>query len=197
MSDKYTKEAVKYNKDWEVRFEGTTPILLPTCTYKAVVRSHTKRYHNCLYALAGIGSCARDLMDYMTEQMDDTNHISTNKYLRDKFITFIKQTTEKKDVNGVVVDFVEYSDSSVKRALRILTEKHLIRQVQKGVCLVNPEFFWKNNEDKRMGMVRVELEFSSGSDTKMKVLQDRHDIKDANIVSESDERYELVKREKK
>jgi hypothetical protein len=65
-----------YTKDFSVE-EG---IIIPKEAYKSIVRSHTKRYHNCLYLLAGLNTCARNLMDFLTEQMRADNIVYSNEH---------------------------------------------------------------------------------------------------------------------
>ncbi len=161
-SSKFSKIKVDYTESWN----DDIGVTLFKDSYKMVVRSHTKRYHNCLYLLAGLSSCARDVMDFITEEMDNDNVISTNEYFRDTFIAFIKNTTKG-------LKEVSYADSTVKRALRDLTAKGLIRQVKRGYSKVNPEFFFKNDDKRRLDMIKVELEFKSNSITQLRVIAER------------------------
>jgi type III secretory pathway lipoprotein EscJ len=120
------KAKVKYIKDY-IDNEG---VLLPDEGYKNVVMSHTKRYHNCLFLLVGLRGCSRDLMDFLTEQMDNDNLVRSDSIIRKKFMDF---------VNGITKGEVTYSEPSVKRAFRVLEEKGLIRSQTRGVFRVNPE----------------------------------------------------------
>ena len=153
---KYGNNPIRYCKFKWADADGVTHCEFDT---KDIVGSHTKRYHNCLYLLAGLSSCARDLMDYITEQMDSDNVVSTNEHFREKFIKFISANSE-----------VSYSDSSVKRSLRLLTEKGLLRQKKRGYSVVNPEFFFKNDDKRRFELIKIELQFKAGTeDAEIKV----------------------------
>lgn len=164
--NKFGKRKIKYIKDWDALKEpGHAPVLMPTYAYDSITCNHTKRYHNCLYLLAGIGSCTRDLMDFIAEEMDDKNVISTNSYLRDKFMTFIFSTTGGN---------VKYCDSSVKKALSVLRDKGLIRPMKRGCSMVNPEYFWKNDDTNREGAIILELQFKVGADTKLNLLNEEN-----------------------
>lgn len=171
---KYNKKPIKYAIDWSL----DEKVILPKYAYSHIVCSHTKRYHNCLYLLAGLNGCSRDLMDYITEEMDSENIFYSNAHFRQRFIRFILEngTVEKlnKESGAIEVVAVRYSDSNVKKALAALAEKNLIRSVSKGVFKVNPEYFFKNDDSKRLDMIRLEMEFKSGSDTKLKMLQEAH-----------------------
>lgn len=165
--EKFGKVAVRFVEDWQVVNEGGATTIFPEYGSKDITRSHTKRYHNCLYLLAGLSSCARDVMDFVTEQMDEQNMISTNSYLRGKFREFIAKTTGGR---------VDYCDSSVKKAIRVLVEKGLIIPVKRGYSRVNPSYFWKNDETGRLQSIRLELEFEAGADTKLRVLQKEYGV---------------------
>ncbi len=170
---KYGRKRVKFKTDWTIGDD----IILPEYAHKNVVCSHTRRYHNCLYLLAGLNSCARDLMDYIAEEMDSNNFFYSNQHFRQSFQNFIKENvsffnnaTQKKEV-------LTYSDSSIKKALGVLTSKGLIRGTSKGVFRVNPEYFFKNDDKKRVDMIVIELEFKEHVDTKLRILQEQTGIK--------------------
>jgi len=134
--------------------------LVPIIQTKKVVMNHTKRYHNCLYLLAGLPQCARDLMDYMTENMDDENMFSHNAYTRVRFIEFINSVTNGK---------VAYGHDSIKKAVKKLTDKGLILPKDRGVYQVNPEYFIKNWDKERLGLIKVIMEFEENEDTGIKI----------------------------
>lgn len=165
---KFANKAVKYAVDWYAETDNVSTTLLPNYAYKSVVCSHTKRYHNCLYLLAGISSCTRDVMDFIAEEMDEDNVISTNSYFRNKF---------RERISTLTKGDVKYCDSSVKKSLHILNSKGLIRNIRRGYSMVNPEYFWKNDDTNRDKTISLELEFSCGADSKLSVLQKEHGIK--------------------
>ena len=162
VKKKFSNVSVKYVSDWRVEFEQEEPIFLAEYSYSHAVRSHSKRYHNSLYLLAGLSMCARNLMDYITEEMNEENLVYTNAYFRKGFIKTLQGTTN----NGVV-----YSDSSVKKALGLLTSKGLIRNLQRGASRVNPKYFWKNDDTDRVQAISMELRFEKGADTKLAILK--------------------------
>lgn len=163
---KYGRKTVQFTEDYEKGLDADSSkwVVLPKWAHQSIVCSHTKRYHNCLYLLAGLGSCARDLMDYITEEMDSDNIICTNEYFRKKFIEFIKNTTKE---SGEIT----YGHSTVKRALSILFSKNLIHPIRRGYSKVNPKYFIRNNDSNRMEKIRLQLEFEHGVDTKLKLIQ--------------------------
>lgn len=171
---KFKKKTVKYKsepvKEWSE--DDNDWVILPKWAHQQVVCSHTKRYHNCLYLLAGLGSCARDLMDFITEEMDSNNVICTNEYFRGKFIKFIQDIKKEK---GEVT--LSYGHSTVKRALTVLFDKNLIRPMRRGYSMVNPKYFFRNDDSKRLDKIKLQLEFESGYNTKLELMQKELGIK--------------------
>lgn len=152
------KQIISYTKD----FTTDEGIILPIEGYKAIVRNHTKRYHNCLYLLAGLNTCARNLMDYLVEGMGEDNIVYSNAHIREGFVKFINDASEGE---------VNYSESSIKKAYSSLTSKGLLRNISRGVYKVNPQYFIKNSDTSRFDMIKIELEFESGKDTKLKIVK--------------------------
>lgn len=173
---KYGKRNIRYKDYPEADMDDK--VILPVFAYSAVVCSHTKRYHNCLYLLAGLNSCSRDLMDYITEEMESDNTFSSNAHFRQRFINFIKANVTYTNTKTNTEETLNYSDASVKKGLALLAEKKLIRSIQKGVYKVNPLYFWKNDEKNRDNEIVLELEFKSGYDTKLETLKTKTGITD-------------------
>lgn len=169
MAKKKREGLVKFREGYNViTADNGEPIVLPVFAYRSVTVTHTKRFHNCLYLLAGLPSCARDLMDYIAEEMDDENVFYSNENFRLNFRKFIEGNT-----NGTT----SYSDSSVKKALHTLLSKGLIRQIKRGYGKVNPMFFWKtDNGDKRVESIKIELEFKHDVDTQLRVMQETYGV---------------------
>ena len=138
--------SLKYLNKW-MEEDG---IKLPDYRYKQIVTAYTKRYHNCLYLLAGLNSSTRDLMDYLCEKMDQNNNVHSNETVREDFIQFISRITGQK---------VEYSHATVKKAFKILSDKGLLIPKGRGSYVVNPEFFYRKDEKERLEAVRLILEF--------------------------------------
>lgn len=123
-------------------------VVLPVYKNEIVPTSHTKRYHNCLYLLANLKGCPRNLMDYFTEIMDSNNMVPTNQYIRDKFI------------ESMATAGVTYAVSSFDKAITALREKGFIISIGRGMHQVNPKYFMKNDDDNRATLLKVMLEFS-------------------------------------
>jgi predicted transcriptional regulator len=152
MKNKKIKYCSKLYSDEE------TGYILPEYSYSNVVMNFTKRYHNNLYLLARLNKCSRDLIDWLTEQMDNDNIVYSNLVVRDKFRNFISDITDKE---------VTYKDITVKKAFKELTDKGLLINKQRGVFQVNPEYFFNNSDNERIDKIILKLEFQKGLDTKM------------------------------
>jgi hypothetical protein len=167
-------KTLTYTKDYTTE-EG---IIIPVEAYSFVVRNHTKRYHNCLYLLAGLNNCARNLMDFLVEDMDDNNIVYSNAHVRDEFISFISEASEG-DTN--------YSESSIKKAFSSLTSKGLLRNISRGIYKVNPKYFIRNSEEQRFNLIKIELEFESNLDTKLRIVKQDESLKDVQPYIEQNE----------
>lgn len=120
--------------------------------YSYVASSSTKRYYNCLYLLCRLSPCARNLMDYLSEEMTEDNMISTDKFMRDSFDAFISRITNKR---------VSYKDISIKKAVRELKDKHLLITVGIGRAKVNPMYFFKGSDSKRIENIKLIIKIGS------------------------------------
>lgn len=149
MEAKDKKVKIKYIKSWHKHKSG---IKTPNYHYKKVSSSHYKRYYNTLCVLAGVGGCARNMLDYCCERMDNNNIIPSNSEFRRQFI---------QDVNKWTDGDLIYTDASVKRAIYVLTQKELLLKTQKrGSLKVNPEYFFKGSEVSRINNISMILEFN-------------------------------------
>jgi predicted transcriptional regulator of viral defense system len=100
------------------------------------------------------------------------------EHTRDKFKAFINEVS-----NGEV----DYSESSIKKAFAQLTKKGLLRQVSRGVYKVNPEYFVKNDDAKRFELIKIELEFKEGIDTKLDIIKKENNVNETQpYVDETD-----------
>lgn len=144
----------------ELTVDKETGYILPEYAYSDLVMNSTKRYHNCIYLLARLNKCSRDLLDWLTEQMDDNNIIYSNSVVRQKFRDFVKEVTKEE---------ISYADVTIKTAFKTLVNRDLLIPKQRGVYQVNPEYFFKGSEKDRISKVILKLEFSKGVDTKLTI----------------------------
>jgi hypothetical protein len=138
-------------------------IVFPESSTKSITWSHTKRYHNCLFLLIDLNPCARNLIDYLTEVMDSENDVRSDLKTRKSFSAYVTKQT-----NGET----SYRDDGIKKAFARLREKGLLIQVKRGILKVNPEFFIKNNDKERAGMIKMIIEFDPDTDTRVKIIRE-------------------------
>lgn len=144
-------------------------INIPQYSSTSVTTSHIKRYRNCLYLLAGLKGCARNLMDYLTEVMDNNNHVVTNRHMLDSFINTMEQAD------------IKYGIDVVNQSVRKLKDKNFIIQISKGYYLVNPNYFMKDDELKRAELIKIMLEFDyNKSYTEINTNINLEDARDTN-----------------
>lgn len=136
------------------------PVYIPVYQEKQVVVSSTKRFHNCIYLLAGLPSCARDLMDHLSEIMDEKNIVRNDATMREGFINFMKRITNNE---------ISYKDSTVNTNFNLLSKRKLLLQKGKGVYMVNPEYFYKGDDTNRLKSIKLLLEFKPDENTTLRI----------------------------
>lgn len=134
--------------------------VMPTIKSEAIVMNSVKRYYNCIYLLAGLRPATRNLMDFLTEEMDKDNIVYNNQIWRSKFIFFMKEITSKFGENEKTII---YTDQTVKDSFAQLTKTGLINPIARGMFKVNPKYFFIDEDNKRLTQIKMELEFNSTS----------------------------------
>jgi hypothetical protein len=134
-------------------------IFVPVEEYTTVTNEHVKRYQHTIYLLMELTGCPRNLIDYLADIMHPvSNIIYTGKRERQNFIDFLRRGN------------IEYSDSSVKTAIKKLQDKELLICKGRGCYQVNPKYFWRGkNNDARLKQIEVNLSFKLGEKTKIDV----------------------------
>lgn len=151
----------------------------PRYTYKSVESDFVKRYYNAFAVLAGLNPCCRDLIEYLVEVMDEDNIVRSDEYARQNFLALLKEKTRQVDGS-----FVEYSDSNIKKAFQLLTERKCLIKLNRGTYKVNPEIYFKKSESKRLESIKLLLEFQRGvRDTDMKLM---YEVKEETNTEEND-----------
>jgi len=148
---------------------------LPKYKYKEVDSSFVKCYYSMYASLVGLNPCSRDLMDYLTEIMDNDNIVRSDSYVRTKFSNYLKSISLKDDGT-----FVSYADSNVKKAFQTLVDRGCLIKLSKGIFKVNPEIYFRKTETLRMKSIKVTMEFIKGvRDAEMKLM---YELKEDPIV---------------
>lgn len=139
-----------------------------TVKNKEIIMNSARRYYNCLYLLVGLTPVARNLMDFLVEEMDDSNIVYNNTFVRKKFIDFIFDITSQ---GGIHEEPKLYSDQRVKECFGQLVKTGLIKPLSRGTFKVNPEYFFVESETKRVGEIIMELKFNAEDKTSFKVIR--------------------------
>lgn len=144
------KKKVKINyltKDVERSHNSNT---LYTKFVSVVVEGRsTKRYHNSIGVLVQLGKCARILLDFLVEIMDENNHVNNNQLLKKDFNHLLLVTGQK-----------PYGPVTINKAFSELSDHELLNTVpkKKGTYQINPLFFFNGPEKKREETIRAYLE---------------------------------------
>lgn len=131
-------------------------VLVPTFKEEKIMLTGTKRFHNCLHLILGLGKMERLLIDWITEEMDERNIIRNEIYVRKMFIDFI----EKLNLEG---KGKTYTDGAVNNSFGILRKKGILTAISKGVMQVNPKYYWNSSDSDRIDAIMMNIQFSTTS----------------------------------
>ena len=160
---KKAKEILNYISGWH--FDHDQRIRVNDIQSERVELSHTKRFHNCLYLLAGLSPCARNLMDWLGEEMNDKNIVYHTEDSRKAFNDFIAMITNDK---------VRYADQTIKQAWGELSASGLlIKQGSRSAFLVHPKYFFNGEQNKRIERIVAKLIFDNSGIDNFKVLTNK------------------------
>lgn len=160
---KKAKEILNYISGWH--FDQDQRIRVNDIHSEKVELSHTKRFHNCLYLLAGLSPCARNLMDWLGEEMNDKNIVYHTEDSRKAFNDFIAMITNDK---------VRYADQTIKQAWGELSASGLlIKQGSRSAFLVHPKYFFNGEQNKRIERIVAKLIFDNSGIDNFKVLTNK------------------------
>jgi hypothetical protein len=159
-------EILEYISGWKWDELGNgEPIKVPIIKQEKIVMSSTKRYHNCLYLLSGLSRCAKTLMDYLSEEMNEHNIVYHTAESRKSFIKFISDITNG-DVN--------YADQSVKQAWGELSKSGLlIKKDTKATFKVHTKFFTKSNDRMRLRDIVAQIKFNNTGIDNFKIISNK------------------------
>jgi hypothetical protein len=145
---------IKYKAKVEVLSDGTKT---PRFINKSVGIDFVKRYHDAFALLVGLNPCARDLMEYFVNIMDDDNKVTTSDPSRKEFIAAVEKTS-----NGEV----SYSDSNVKRSIQLLVDRDCLIRKSRGEYIVNPQIYFdpRKTQKDRLDSIKMILEFKANED---------------------------------
>lgn len=159
MSEKESPHRVGYKKSLkEIIDKKGEKITIPNFDYVTVTKSHIKRYRNCLITLMGISGCPRNLLDYLVDNMSENNIVGNNSMTRNGFMDSCIKA-------GITV----YSDNTIKEGFKELSKLGLLLPLQRGFYAVNPQYFFSGEENDRVKMIKLTLEFAAGTTTALTI----------------------------
>lgn len=132
-----------------------------TFDYISATKKHTKRFNSAIMTLMGITGCERDLMDWIADNMTEGNYISNNPITRQAFIDFHKKYKKEKGK--------EYSMDTVRIAFQGLSASGMLIPQTRGLFIVNPFQYFKGDEESRIKLIRMIMDFKPDQDTKITV----------------------------
>ena len=160
---KKDRGVLSYISGW--KFDENEGIKLPVMHSENIELSHTKRFHNSLYLLAGLSPCARNLMDWLGEEMNDKNIVYHTEDSRIAFNEFIGLIT-----NGNV----SYADQTIKQAWSELSSSGLIiKQSSRSAFLVHPKYFFNGEKNKRIERIVAKLIFDNNGEDNFKIITNK------------------------
>lgn len=156
---------ISYISGWSYREDGGLQVKVATGVDEPVVMDNTKRFHNCLYLLAGLSPCARNLMDWLTEEMNGENIVYHTAGSRKSFNDFLGEITNKK---------VFYADQTIKQAWAELSRAGLlISRPTKATFMVHPKFFFKGSDKARIEKIIAQITFDNKGVDNFRVYYDK------------------------
>lgn len=154
-----------FSKD-EDTVEGTTDegIIYSVKKNRTVVnKDFIKVYRGVFYKIVEIHGCARDLMEFLIEEMNGDNIVNNNEYTRQKFLDAVNPVNNR--TGGRT-----YKVGTVNIAFSELNARGLIQTKTKGTFEVNPRYFWKHkSEKKRLEKIKMFLTFEANAPIKINV----------------------------
>ena len=124
---------------------------LPEYKTKMVEDLFVQEYTGTLAKLFTLSTRATRLIFFLKNTMDPNNIVRTDKYTRDNFNKVLAKA-----------ELPTYSDSNIVKALTELTRKKFLFKEQRGIYLVNPEYYGLGKKEKRIDKIQILLEFQSG-----------------------------------
>jgi hypothetical protein len=154
---------LSYISGW--KFDENDGIKIQVINDENIELSHTKRFHNSLYLLAGLSPCARNLMDWLGEEMNDKNIVYHTEDSRIAFNDFIALITNDK---------VKYADQTIKQAWGELSSSGLIiKQSSRSAFLVHPKYFFNGEKKKRIDRIVAKLIFDNNGVDNFKIITNK------------------------
>lgn len=157
--DKLRQQNVKYVKAFVLKDE----IRKPVNTSKKVYISSVKRYNGVLFDLMALRHSERLVMDWFADNMDKNNEVFHNSVIRQRIqdahhAALLRMAKREflspKEIRALKV----ISEVSIVKAVGHLKKIGLLILKQRGLYIVNPEYFFRGRESDRIKKLKMVLE---------------------------------------
>lgn len=138
-----------YYQTYDVKRSAKTNFHLFKHVFVEVESLSTKRYFNSFYLISQLSKAERLFLDFITEEMDESNFIVNNPITHEKFNDLLKSFKIK-----------EYSDSTIHKCFSKLKRLEILLSIKgkRGTFQINPLFFFNGEEEERESLIRRNLE---------------------------------------
>lgn len=129
---------VKVDKDNDKfpQYETTT-----VCT------SHVKQYDDVLPITFNLSVRSRNLIEFITREMNSEGIIRNDVHTKTAFRKKTKLWTDGR---------LEYTDATINQSFSELKDANLLIPKGKGLFRVNPEYFYRNSDVRRLDSIKEE-----------------------------------------
>lgn len=132
------------------KIEASHLSLINQCGWKTIhVESKSvNRYYGTTALLLSLSWCARSLLDFSLEEMNEKNVIVNDKHFKKKFNRILLKMRGR-----------EYSSGSINKAFGELVDSQLVRNMKKrGAYKISPLFFFSGTDEQRDSQITWEFE---------------------------------------
>lgn len=154
------KTTIRYMTDIKTDKEGDN---FPVYDKARICTSHVKEYDDALPIIARTTPASRNLLMFITREMSSEGIIRNDMHTKDKFRRKMKEWTE---------DNVRYTGATIDVCFSELVASNLLIRKGKGLFRVNPEYYYRNSDVKRLDSVKQEYEVRASKEKETKTTVD-------------------------
>lgn len=101
---------------------------------------HTKVYSSGIVKMHSLSPCAKLLLFFLADRMDEKGVIYSNKSVREDFAEY----------SATINKGTAYTDGTIFVALTELRKEEFLIEMGRGVMWVNPIYLWRGDEESRV-----------------------------------------------
>lgn len=144
---------IKFKKDFVER-RGINEIIYDSINLET---DFVKQYKNSISSLFKLTPLATKYILFATENMSIDNIYRHDIYNKEMFVKHLEKVEETCNIGSLDKIAVE------------LTQKGFFTPINRGVYEINPQLFWKDNEDNRIEKIKLSLEFNYNEKVKIEI----------------------------